>query len=150
MDTLLSILHIVGAVFIVGPMAILPMTAMRAIRAGNGSQVAVLAKSTTIFTLLSVLVAVFGFGVVGMADPKWGLSVTTPWVLWSIILYAAALLLSLFLVIPTMRKAAEALQSTDAAAPASASEAKYPALAAGSGVVSLLLVAVTVLMVWKP
>jgi hypothetical protein len=28
--------------------------------------------------------------------------------------------------------------------------AKYPAIAAGSGVASLLLVAVVVLMVWKP
>lgn len=148
MDTVLSILHIVGAVFIVGPMAILPMTAMRAVRAGNGSQVAVLAKSTNIFTLLSVLVAVFGFGVVGMAPEAWGLSVTTPWVLWSIILYVIALLISLFVVVPTLRKAAEALQGTDAGAPAS--DAKYPAIAAGSGVVALLLVAVTVLMVWKP
>lgn len=149
MDTLLSILHIVGAVFIVGPMAILPMTAMRAVRAGNGSQVAVLAKSTNIFSLLSVLVAVFGFGVVGMAPEAWGLSVTTPWVLWSIILYVVALLISLFVVVPTMRKAAAALQTTDTGTPATA-DVKYPAIAAGSGVVSLLLVAVTVLMVWKP
>lgn len=50
MDTLISILHVVGAVFIVVPMAILPMTAMRAVRAGKGAQVAVLAKSTTIFS----------------------------------------------------------------------------------------------------
>lgn len=147
MDTLFSILHIVGAVFIVGPMAILPMTAMRAIRAGNGSQVAVLAKSTNIFTLLSLLVAVFGFGIVGMAPDEWNLSVGTPWVLASIILYVIALAINLFVVIPTLRKAAEALQATDAATTA---QVKYPAIAAGSGVVALLLVAVTVLMVWKP
>ena len=149
MDTLFSILHVVSAVFIVGPMAILPMTAMRAVRAGNGAQVAVLAKSTNLMSLLSLLVVVFGFGVMGMADPKYDLSVTTPWVLWSIILYLVALGISLFVVVPTMRKAAEALKANEGSATAAA-PTKYPAIAAGSGVVALLLVAVTVLMVWKP
>lgn len=148
MDTLFSILHVVSAVFIVGPMAILPMTAMRAVRAGNGAQVAVLAKSTSLMSLLSLLVVVFGFGVMGMSDPKYDLSVTTPWVLWSIILYLVALAISLFVVVPTMRKAAEALQTNEGSA--AAAPVKYPAIAAGSGVVALLLVAVTVLMVWKP
>ena len=39
METLFAVLHVVSAVFIVGPMAILPMTAMRALRAGNAGQV---------------------------------------------------------------------------------------------------------------
>ncbi|AMB57781.1 DUF2269 family protein [Microterricola viridarii] len=151
METLFSILHVVTAVFIVGPMAILPMSAMRAVRAGNGSQVATLAKSTNLFSLLSLLVVVFGFGVMGMADPKYNLSITTPWVLWSIILYLVALAISLFVVVPTMRKAAEALGAVDASNPAAAATTtSYPAIAAGSGVASLLLVAVVVLMVWKP
>ncbi|MGO4691514.1 DUF2269 family protein [Glaciibacter sp. 2TAF33] len=148
METVLNILHVVTAVFIVGPMAILPMTAMRAIRAGNGSQVEVLAKSTNIFSLLSLVVVVFGFGVMGTADPKLNLSITTPWILWSIILYVIALGLTLFLVVPTMRKAAEALAGSGGLATGAAP--RYPAIAAGSGVASLLLVAVVVLMVWKP
>lgn len=147
MDTLFNVLHVVAAVFIVGPMAILPMTAMRAVRGGNAPQVAMLAKSTTVFSLLSLVVALLGFGLVGMADPKYNLSVTTPWVLWSIILYIIALGLTLFLVVPTMRRAADALEG---AAAADAGATRYPAIAAGSGVASLLLVAVVVLMVWKP
>ncbi|PWC04829.1 DUF2269 family protein [Agromyces badenianii] len=147
MDTLFSILHVVGAVFIVGPMAILPMTAMRAVRAGNGAQVAVLAKSTTIFSWLSLIVFLLGFGVMGMADEKYGLSFTTPWILWSIILYVVAFALTLFVVVPSMKKAAEALGASDGA---EASKAGYPAIAAGSGIASLLLVVVVVLMVWKP
>ncbi len=145
MDTLFTILHVVTAVFIVGPMAILPMTAMRAVRAGNASQVATLAKSTMIFSWLSLIVFVLGFGVMGMADPKYDLSFTTPWILWSIILYVVAFAVSVFVVVPAMRKAATALESTDAPAASG-----YPAIAAGSGIVSLLLVAVVVLMVWKP
>ena len=145
----MSILHVVGAVFIVGPMAILPMSAMRAVRAGNAGQVATLAKSTNLFGLLSLLVVVFGFGVMGMAPKSDNVSITTPWILWSLILYIVAFALTVFLVVPTMRKAAEALEAkpgTDAVA----EKASYPALAAGSGVTALLLVAVVVLMVWKP
>lgn len=146
MDTLFNVLHVVGAVFIVGPMAILPMTAMRAVRGGNGAQVELLAKSTSVFSFLSLIVALLGFGLVGMADERFNLSVTTPWVLWSIILYVIALGLTLFLVVPTMRRAAEALEGAGGAT----TDARYPAIAAGSGVASLLLLAVVVLMVWKP
>lgn len=151
MDTLISILHVAGAVFIVGPMAILPMTAMRAVRAGNGAQVAVPAKSTTIFAWLSLLVFVFGFGAMSMAPDEYELSVTTPWILWSIILYVIAFALTLFVVVPSMKKAAEALTAgTGTGAGGEAPKASYPAIAAGSGVSSLLLLAVVVLMVWKP
>ena len=160
MDTLFAVLHVVSAVFIVGPMAILPMTAMRAVRAGNASQVHTLAKSTNLFALLSLLTVVFGFGVMGMSDPKNKFSVTTPWILWSIIAYVVALGLTLFVVVPAMRKAADALDASPTAAPADVStptteaaglESRgYPAIAAASGVASLLLLIIVVLMVWKP
>ncbi|SEB37703.1 Predicted integral membrane protein [Paramicrobacterium humi] len=144
METLFNVLHVVAAVFIVGPMAILPMTAMRAVRAGNGAQVAVLAKSTMIFSWLSVLVVVFGFGIMGMSE--YDISISTPWILWSIILWLVAIILNLVLVVPTMNKAARAL--ADGAAEGSGSG--YPAIAAGSGLTTILLIAVVVLMVWKP
>ena len=152
MDTLFSVLHVVGAVFIVGPMSILPMTALRALRAGNGPQVSTLAKSTALFTYLSLIVFILGFALVGMADPKYHLSVTTPWVLWSIIAYALAIILSLALVVPALRRAAgrAADRSTARTAPASPTPAGYAIISAGSGAVSLLLLLVVVLMVWKP
>ena len=145
MEAFLSTLHVVGAVFIVGPMAILPMTAMRAIRAGQGGQVAVLAKSTFVFSLLSLVVALLGFGIVGVSthDTK----ISTPWVLISIILYALALGLTLIAVVPALRSAAEHLldaATQDLKAP------DYRRIAVGSGVTSLLLVIVVVLMSWKP
>lgn len=144
MDTVLNVLHVVTAVFIIGPMAILPMTGLRAVRAGQGTQVATLAKLTFVFSLLSLLVVFFGFGVMGMADDKFNLSMSTPWILYSIILYVVALLVSLAMVVPAMRRAATKLQ-------ASATLGKeYSLIAMGSGLSSLLLLAVVVLMVWKP
>lgn len=35
METLFSILHVVSAVFIVGPIAIMPMSALRSLRTGD-------------------------------------------------------------------------------------------------------------------
>jgi uncharacterized membrane protein len=148
MQALLTTLHVVGAVFIVGPMAILPMTAMRAIRAGQGAQVAVLATSTFVFSLLSLLVAVLGFGVLGVSseDDKHA-TISTPWVLVSIILYAVALALTLIAVVPALRSAAEHL--SDPAAQ-DLKTVDYRRISIGSGVASLMLVVVVVLMTWKP
>jgi hypothetical protein len=52
--------------------------------------------------------------------------------------------LSLLVVVPALRKAAAELTA------GRDGTALYGRIAAGSGIVSLLLVAVTVLMVWKP
>ncbi len=143
MDTVFSILHVATAVFIVGPMAILPMTGLRALRTGNAAQAAGLARSTTVFTWLSVLTFLLGFGVLGMAPKQYHLSMFTPWVLSSIVLYIIAFALTMFLVVPQLTKAA-------AAAGGEGKPAGYSAISAGSGIVALLLVAVVVLMVWKP
>lgn len=150
MHTLFNVLHVVSAVFIVGPMAILPMTGMRAIRAGQGTQAAVLAKSTSVFTWLSLLVAFFGFGVMGLSSAKDNFSVTTPWILASVILYLAALGLNLFLVVPAMRAAADRLQGSGGEGSETSGRKEYSRIAMGSGLASLLLVVVVVLMVWKP
>lgn len=148
MEALFAALHVVGAVFIVGPMAILPMTGMRAIRAGQGGQVTVLARSTFVFSLLSLLVVVLGFGILGVTthDTK----VTTPWVLSSLILYVIAFALSVFGVVPALRSAAERLTATPADGAAVDTRRAYGRVAMLSGIASLLLVAIVVLMSWKP
>ncbi|WP_130177688.1 DUF2269 family protein [Cryobacterium sp. SO1] len=144
MDTTLELLHIVAAVFIVGPMAILPMTGLRALRAREAGPITVLAKSVNLFTLLSLLVALFGFGALGMSERA---SFASTWIWLSIVLYAIALGINLFLVVPALRTAAEEVTAN---ASGTARLAVYPRIAAGSGIVTLLLVGVTVLMVLRP
>ena len=89
----------------------------------------------------------------------------------SILAYAIALAINLFVVVPAMRQAAEALTAgaavvgasatatsatgtsatgTSAAGTSDAKPAGYSRVAMGSGISSLLLVIVVVLMVWKP
>jgi uncharacterized membrane protein len=154
MDTLFIVLHVVTAVFIVGPMAILPMTAMRAARARNGAQVKSLATATSTFSLLSLLVFLLGFAALGMSDPKDKYSVGSPWVLWSVILFAVALAINLFVTVPAMKRAADGLAGAGSGAGSTADTTSIPrgygAIAGGSGIATLLLVAVVVLMVWKP
>ena len=153
-----NILHVVAAVFIVGPMAILPMTAMRALRSGEAGQVRTLAKSTNIFGLLSLVVVILGFGAMGLSDPKYHTTIASTWIWLSIVFYVVALALTLCVVVPAMRRAADNLEGENAveaedptAAGASAAKtAGYGMISGASGVASLLLLAVVVLMVWKP
>ena len=89
------------------------------------------------------MVAALGFGVMstGEADDNWSFS--TPWILWSAVLYAAAAVLHFSVVVPVMRS--NLRLPADPARPA-----RYGTLAASSGIVGLLLVAVVVLMVAQP
>ncbi|MCA0217206.1 MAG: DUF2269 domain-containing protein [Actinobacteria bacterium] len=143
METLFAVLHVVAAVFIIGPMAILPMAGLRSLRGGNSAQVNGFARATNVFGWLSLVVAVLGFGLVAFVDPEDKLTYTTPWLLTSIILYAVAVTIVLSGVAPLMKRAGERLADGKLAM-------EYRPIAALSGLSALLLVAVVVLMVWRP
>ena len=104
-----------------------------------GTRATASAKSLRLLTYLSALVIVTGFGVMGMADPKYDLSITTPWVLGSLILYVIAVALTLGIVIPTYLHPERREPKQ-----------RYSRAAASSGIATISLVAVVVLMVWKP
>ena len=143
MASFLITIHVVGAVFIFGPLAMLPMTGLRALRQGNAEQVGSLANSVNIFAWLSLVVAFAGAVYVPFAPERWHLSMSTGWVLWSVVLTLVAIALSLIVVVPQMSKAAR-----DATAePGKGKPAGYAAVAASSGIVSLLLVVVAIIMV---
>lgn len=143
MQTLFSVLHVTAAVFIIGPMAVLPMLGMRSLRLGNSAQVATLARSTALVGWLSLIVAVLGFGLVSFVDSEDKLTYTTPWLLASIILYSIAVTITLSGVAPLMKRASQRLADGKLAM-------EYRSIAALSGLSALLLVAVVVLMVWRP
>ena len=148
MNTIFFVIHVALAVFIVGPMVTLPMTALRAIRAGHTQTVQTLTTPTRIFTYLSIAIALIGFAVVGTTSTDDNFKVSTPWILTSIILYVVALGVALFVVVPSLSAAGTAMaESKDPVA----AGAKYRGrLAASSGIVSLLLLVIVVLMVWQP
>jgi uncharacterized membrane protein len=162
MDTVFVVLHVVSGVFLVGPMAILPMAGMRALRAREASTAASTARSVRLYTWLSLIVVLFGFGALGMSDPKYHTSIASTWIWLSLVAYVVAMVINLGLVVPALQRAAVELSgaaavpagapaSDPAAAPAGAGKvAGYARVSAGSGISALLLVLVVVLMVVKP
>ncbi len=143
METLFATLHVVGAVFIIGPMTVLPMIGLRSLRQGHAAEVTLLGRATAAASWLSLVVAVLGFGLVAFVDPEDKLTYTTPWLLASIILYSVAVSIALSAVAPLMKRAGQRL--AEGAIPT-----EYGRIAALSGLTALLLVAVVVLMVWRP
>ena len=147
MSVFLVVLHVVSGVFIIGPMAVLPMLGLRALRSRKPSEVTALAKSVKFFSLLSLVVVFLGFAALGMSAPKDNFSITSTWVWVSLVAYAIGLALNLVIVVPALRSAATSL---DTGTVGGVRVAGYSRISAGSGTVALLLVIIVVLMVWKP
>jgi uncharacterized membrane protein len=165
-------LHVIGSVFIIGPLAVLPMTGLRAIREGGSAQVRGLSRTVMMLGWLTVLVG--AFGVVGfyVMNPAYRNKLGTAWLVWSVVLTLIALVLTLAVVVPHMNAAAKAIEGrkaptaatfgSDASRPSDLGSSaiaadsgfdsavvhrQYVVISAVSGIVSLLFVAVAVLMV---
>lgn len=147
MYTVMVTVHVLATVFLVGPMAILPMTGLRSLRAGDGASVARAARGTLVFSVGSLIALLLGFAVQGMSPWKPKPSLDDPWIFLSIIFYFVALALSLVAIVPAMRSAAERLADTSEMG---IRPNEYRRIAIASGLVALLLMAVVVLMVVKP
>jgi uncharacterized membrane protein len=112
MTKLVVTLHVLAAVFLIGPMAINPMMGMRAIRKHDARGVHEAARSTTLYTLLSLIVAAFGIIAVsvGGKDRHWSFS--DAWLTISMTLYVIALALALAVVSPSLTQAGRLLSGT--------------------------------------
>ncbi|SHN34839.1 DUF2269 family protein [Cryptosporangium aurantiacum] len=171
-------LHVLAAVFLIGPMAIAPMMGMRAIRRHDARGVHEAARTTTLYTLLSLVVAGLGFLLIAVNNDRWSFGDT--WIVISTTLYVIALLLGIGVVAPGLTGAARLLDAsttvpaTPLSTPAETTvdpttaepagtdtatidvearrkvDAAYGRIAASSGVVSLLLLIIVVLMVVRP
>jgi len=141
MRHLLLALHILFAVFTVGPLVGAASAAARGIRTGDAAAVGFSARTVRIYGYGSILVALLGMSLV---RPKWDAKFSYPWVWISLVLYLAALALTLLMLEPSLRRTAGRLAAgEDAGADA--------ARAAGvGGLISLLFAVIVFLMVYKP
>ncbi|BCJ33047.1 hypothetical protein Athai_05500 [Actinocatenispora thailandica] len=146
MFTVLLTIHVVLAVFLIGPVAVIPMTALRSVRQRDAAAVRGGARQTAVFGFGSILVFLFGFGVMG-SKPDW-FSFSDLWLLVSVIAYVVAIVLVLALVVPDLRRAARAIEADPV------DEARLGALrgrlSAVAGLASLLFLFIVVLMVARP
>ncbi|GAA3385712.1 DUF2269 family protein [Cryptosporangium minutisporangium] len=110
MTTFVLTLHVLAAVFLIGPMAIAPMMGMRAIRRHDARGVHEAARTTTLYTLLSLVVAGLGFLLTAVGSERWSFS--DAWIVISITLYVIALLLGIGVVAPGLTGAARLLDAS--------------------------------------
>ncbi len=141
MRHLLLALHILFAIFAVGPLVGAASVAARGVRAGDAAAVASSARTVRLYGYLSILVALLGLGLV---QPKWNAKFSYPWVWISLLLYLAALAVSLGVLAPSLRRAADRITG---GGDASAEGARA---AGAGGLVALLFAVIVFLMVYKP
>lgn len=140
MNALAQVLHVVGAVFVVGPMVVVPMLALAAIRRAQAEPLRGLAGAAIGFGAGAVVVGFLGFAVMATgSNEDW--SFGTPWILTSVLLFAVGIVVHFSAVVPLLRRA-----SRD---PSTAIR-WYAPLVTTSGIVGVLMLAVVLLMVAQP
>ncbi|HSV66432.1 MAG TPA: DUF2269 family protein [Mycobacteriales bacterium] len=138
----LLLLHLITAIFLAGPLAAAVTTAGRYARTGDPGALRSTARTVKVYGWGSLAVAFFGVSML-RGEGK-GYSITDGWVVASLLLYLVAFGLVIGLLVPALAKAVELADAGKPAAPLAGR------LAALGGVVSLLLLVITVLMVYKP
>jgi uncharacterized membrane protein len=136
-------LHLIAAVFFVGPVAAAGPAIARATRAGDVGAVESSARMMRIYGYGSLLVALFGLGLV---QKKWHAEFGDTWVWLSLVLFLVALGVIVGVALPALDQLVEALRGSAADKAKSA----LGKVMGASSVASVAYVVIIVLMVTKP
>lgn len=136
-------LHILAAVFLIGPLTFATSVTPRVIRQGPEglSALRLLARTTRIYAIGSIVVFLLGLTLV---RHQYGYSFNQFWVSASMTLFVVALGLILAVVERDQRRAITALSAGEPAAVAAGR------IAAASGAAALMWLVIIVLMVYRP
>lgn len=148
MFKILFALHLLTAIFAIGPLAHAATTAARGLRTADASATATSARTITIYSYASLLVVLFGFGLMS-ADAPWNpdekvASFSDPYIWISTALWLAAVGLALGVLVPALQ------QATTRIAAGEAVDALKAKVAAPGGVIALIFAGIVFLMVYKP
>ena len=137
--------HLVLAVFTIGPLVHAATTAGRGIRTGDGGATASASRVLRIYAYVSVLVIVAGMALMSQKQRGHHLGeIGDTWIWLSLLLWLVAVALVLGLIVPTLDKATKQIAAQESVVALTAR------VAASGGVVAILFVVVVVLMVYKP
>jgi uncharacterized membrane protein len=156
---LVLLLHILSAIIGFGGVLLNGVYASRAKKRPPAEALAVVEAnawvSMKVAEIFIYLTAVFGFGLVGLSDDQWKFSQT--WIWLALVIYVVALGVSHGLLMPRVKKLIALMRSMAGASPAggaapeAAEAAKLePQIGGLSVVLDVALVAILVLMIWKP
>lgn len=107
MTTLLVVVHVLAAIFVVGPLGVAPLLGLRGIRRRDADRIHAAAQQTTLFGAGSIVVSALGAGAVATNDRY---DFTTPWVTISMTLYVVALAITFAATVPALRGAARLVE----------------------------------------
>lgn len=148
MFKLLLALHLLFAIFAIGPLVHAATTAGRGVRKGDAVATASSTRLLRIYGTVSVLVVLVGLGLMSAKDPdepgKHVGAFGETWIWVSLVLWVVAIGLVLGVVVPTLDKATALIQKEQSVVSLTAR------VAATGGVVGLLFAVVVFLMVYRP
>lgn len=140
-------LHLLFAIFTVGPLVHVATTASRGMRHGDVAAMRASARTTRVYAYASILVIVFGFALMSSTSPFTKKAVAgfdETWIWLSLVLWLVAMALALVVTAPSLGKASG---ERDGQRPAAALTAR---VAVSGGTIGLLLAAIVFLMVYQP
>lgn len=161
---LLLLLHLLTAIFAIGPLVHAVTTASRGLRQADAPALASSARMAKIYSMASVLVVIFGFGLMSQKSHGKQLgSFGDTWIWLSLVLWVIAVVVTFVVIVPALERAAETItqaggSSTDEQPGGTRTETNVAAslkaqtarVAASGGVVGVIFAAIVVLMVYRP
>jgi len=145
---LLLFLHLLAAIFAVGPLVGAATTASRALRRPDADAARSAARTIRLYSLVSIVVVVIGMGL--MSQKESGDSsaevakIGDTWIWLSLLLWACAMAVALGLLAPSLARAAAEIGGGGTAS------GLVSRVAAAGGVIGLIYAAIVLLMVYQP
>ncbi len=147
MFKLLFALHLLTAIFAVGPLVHAATTAARGLRTADAGATATSSRTITIYSYASLLVVLSGFAVMSLDSPYRPGQVAElgeTWIWLSTLLWVIAVGIALAVTAPALQVATERLGRGEALDGLSAK------IAATGGVIGLIFAGIVFLMVYQP
>ncbi len=148
MFKLLLFLHLLAAIFAIGPLVGAATSASRALRVSDPAAATAAARTIRLYSYVSVVVVILGMGLMSQKAP-WDRSQDVAefgdtWIWLSVLLWLCAVAVALAVLAPTLTRAAAVIGGTGSA------RNLVGRVAAAGGVIGLLYAAIIVLMVYQP
>lgn len=145
MYNILFALHLLTAIFAIGPLVHTVTTASRGLRTADAGATASSARTARIYSYASVAVVIFGMGVMSSKeDGKTVAQFSDPYIWVSLLLWLVAVALTLAVIVPSLQQATTKIGAGEAL------DALTAKVAASGGVVGLIFAGIVFLMVYKP
>jgi hypothetical protein len=148
MFKILLALHLLVAIFAIGPLVHAASTAGRGVRTGDAVATASSARVLRIYAYASLLVVVLGIGLMSAKSPrnpsKHVAEFSDTWIWLSLLLWVAAVAIVLAVVIPTLDRASAGIAKQESVV------ALTGRVAAAGGVVGVIFAGIVFLMVYRP